>query len=106
MTDPLNISTAVQRLPTVQQMAHADLAKAEVFQNVLNPVVAREQQKEGTKVQTVDKKEKLESAKREGGGRGGQEHPSHQREREPGEEEHPSGSNSSPWSGHLIDVKI
>ena len=106
MTDPLNISTIVQQVPTVQQMAHPDMAKTEVFQNVLNPIVAKEQQKEGTKVQTVDKKEKLESAKREGGGRGGQEHPPPRREHEPGEEEPGAGSSSSPWSGHLIDVKI
>ncbi len=107
MTDPLSIATTVQQLPNVQQIAHADLAKTEVFQNMLNPIVAKEQQKEGTKVQTVDKKEQLEAAKREGGGQKKQEPPPHRRERDPTqEEEHTSGSSSSPWSGHIIDVKI
>lgn len=107
MADPLNIATTVQQLPNVQQLAHADLTKAEVFQNMLNPMVAKEQQKEDTKVQHVDKKDKLSAANREGGGQQRPDHPGQQRDKKPpGEEEETDKSSSSPWSGHLIDLKI
>lgn len=106
-TTPLDLPILIAQMDHAAKIIHADKAKPEVERQLFGPLIQEQLRKNEGKVQQVDKKEGTEAVDRDGHNQDQQtaserEH----KEKEPEDDPETGASNSSPWSGNIVNVKI
>lgn len=104
---PLDLPILISQLPYVSKIAHAEKAKPEIQKTLFGPLIAEHIQKNDEKIQQVEKKEKTNPVDRDGQQQK-QQADSERKDGEKQEEEtaDTGASNSSLWSGNIVNVKI
>lgn len=107
MASPLDLPLLVSQLPYVQQLAHAEQAKAEAQQNHFAPMLDKKIREGKEQVQNVEHPLAADPVDRDSGGQDRPDQYAQHRERAPHEPEQEAvASNASPWTGNIINVKI
>ncbi|WP_319467186.1 hypothetical protein [uncultured Pseudodesulfovibrio sp.] len=104
---PLDLPVLISQLPYVAKIAHVEKAKPEIHQQLFGPMMAEHVQKNQSKVQQVNKKERTDPVDRDGR-KNEQQAQSERRkkEEEPDDSPETGASSASPWSGNIVNVKI
>lgn len=105
---PLDLPVLISQLPYVQKLAHAEKAKPEIQKALFAPVIAEHLRKAEGKVKNVEKRDKTNPVDQDGKKREEPQAPLKRKAKtdEPVEEVETEPSNSSPWSGNIVNVKI
>ena len=105
-TTPLDLPILIAQLPYVAKVAHVEKASPDMQKQLFNPLIHEQVQKDQSKVQEVDKKQKTSPVDRDGKQQQQAQSDSKRKSKEEKEEPETSSANPSPWSGNIINVKI
>jgi hypothetical protein len=105
---PLDLPVLISQMPYVAKIAHAEKAGPEIKKQLFGPLINEYIQRNESKVQQVEKKEKTSPVDRDGHQPGQQQSMAEhdRKEHDDGDKQETSSSNPSPWSGNIVDVKI
>lgn len=104
---PIDLTTIFQAVPYVQNVAHAELVSPEA-QQLAAQVQARQALAEQHKqTQRIEQQEAMDSVRdEEKKGRPGRRRPRRDKQDQPPEADETQASNSTPFAGHIINMKI
>jgi hypothetical protein len=102
---PLDLPILISQLPYVQKIAHAEKAKPEIRKLLFGPLITEHLRKNEEKVQHIEKKEKAIPVDRDGHQKE-QQASSERKEKKEDDDPDTGSSNTSPWSGNIVNVKI
>lgn len=106
-TTPLDLPVLIAQIHHAAKVIHAEKARPEVEKQIFGPLIQEQIRKNEGKVQQVDKKEKADPVDRDGKGNDQQAQADSERKEKKTDDDPDTGSsNSSPWSGNIINVKI
>jgi len=104
---PLVLPTMIAQTDLAAKIVHADKVKPEAERQLFGPLLQEQVRKDQGKVQQVEKKEATAPVDRDGHNSEQQTAPDRERKEKEKEESPETGaSNSSPWSGNILNVKI
>ncbi|WP_285905759.1 hypothetical protein [Pseudodesulfovibrio pelocollis] len=108
-SSPLDLPVLISQLPYVAKIAHAEKAGPDIRKQLFGPLIQEYIRKNESKVQQVEKKEATAPLDRDGHQQ--QQGQQQLAEREAGEKEsedkdETKPSNTSPWTGNIVNVKI
>ncbi|MHC1789265.1 hypothetical protein [Solidesulfovibrio sp.] len=104
---PIDLATVFQAVPYVQNVAHAALVNPEA-QLVASQALAQQAiEQQNKQTQRIEQQDGLDTVRDEDKKQGANQHQSRRRQRAAKPEpEETQASNSTPFAGHIINVKI
>jgi len=106
---PLDLPVLISQMHHVAKIAHAEKAGPEIRKQLFGPLIQEHIRKNESKVQQVEKKEATTPLDRDGHQQQqGQQQLAQREAKNKDNEEKDEGkpSNTSPWTGNIINVKI
>lgn len=106
-SSPLELPILISQLPHVAKLQNAEQSKPEIQRSLFAPLIAEHLRRDSKRVGKVDGQEAPNAVHRE------KDHPedgSRQEQQAAGErkkqDEDTKGSESSPWSGNIVNMKV
>ena len=105
---PIDLTTVIQAVPYVQNVAHAELASPEAQLAASQALAQQALADQSKQTQRIEKQDEMDSVRDEEKRRGsGQPRQRRARAAAPEADEEPTlGSNSTPFAGHIINMKV
>lgn len=107
-SSPLDLPVLISQMPYVAKIAHAEKAGPEIKKQIFGPLINEYIQKNESKVQQVERKERTAPLDRDGHQQQGQQTLAEREKKDKEGEDKPETkpSHPNPWSGNIVDVKI
>jgi len=105
---PIDLTTVIQAVPYVQNVAHAELTSPEAQLAASQAMTQQALADQNKQTQRIEKQDEMDSVRDEDKRRGAGQ-PRQRRARAAGpepEEEATQASNPTPFAGHIIDMKV
>ncbi|MUM77057.1 hypothetical protein GKC30_05375 [Pseudodesulfovibrio sp. F-1] len=104
---PLDLPVLISQMHHVAKIAHAEKAGPEIRKQLFGPLIHEHIRKNESKVQQVEKKEATAPLDRDGHQQHkGQQQLAERENKEKEDKDETKPSNTSPWTGNIINVKI
>lgn len=106
MTSPLDLPILISQLPHVAKLQNAEQVKPELQRSLFAPLIAEHLRRNQQRVNRVDKNEEVSALNQDGEGQQGGQPPAGNKEKKKDPDAETNASESSPWSGNIVDMKI